>query len=279
MMVAVALAAVLLASAITISPQPRLDRVAHTGRAFAYRTATTRRVNAGGIAIVVVGLTWLPLQTILASVILLAAVWGRRRSSRRNRRRNRESDDLIAGLGVLVAELRIGAHPARAFTCAGAEVSGSVGVALCTVAARAHLGGDVEGGLRAVADASVISAHWRRLAVCWNLAHQHGLAVSHLVGAAARDIAERQRFTARLDASLAGARATASILAILPLFGVLLGQLIGAGPIELLLGGGAGGWLLVMGVVLAALGLAWANRIVDSLYVDGRIARPKRCRV
>jgi tight adherence protein B len=138
------------------------------------------------------------------------------------------------------------------------------------------LGGDVEKGLRVVAEASIISAHWGRLAVCWNLAHRHGLAVSHLIAATARDMVERQRLSAGLDASLAGARATATILAALPLFGVLLGQSIGARPVELLLGGGGGGWLLVAGVFLVAIGLAWSDRIADCLYFDGRVGTARR---
>ena len=82
---------------------------------------------------------------------------------------------------------------------------------------------------------------------------------------AQRDIVERRRFTARVESGLAGARATATILAGLPLLGVLLGQLIGARPLAFLLGGGVGGWLLVIGVVLICLGLTWADRITGRL--------------
>ena len=66
---------------------------------------------------------------------------------------------------------------------------------------------------------------------------------------------------------MAGARATASILTGLPVLGVLLGQLIGARPLSLLLGGHAGGWLLVVGSALACAGLLWADRITDRVTV------------
>jgi tight adherence protein B len=47
--------------------------------------------------------------------------------------------------------------------------------------------------------------------------------------------------------------------------GVLLGQLIGARPLSFLLSGHAGGWLLVVGSMLACAGLVWSDRITDRL--------------
>ena len=57
------------------------------------------------------------------------------------------------------------------------------------------------------------------------------------------------------------ARTTAVVLAGLPLLGIGLGQLIGADPVEFLLSGGLGGWLLVAGVMLACCGLMWSDAI------------------
>jgi tight adherence protein B len=79
--------------------------------------------------------------------------------------------------------------------------------------------------------------------------------------AAQCDIVERSRFDARVTAGMAGARATAGVLAGLPLAGVALGELIGAQPVRFLIGGGVGGWLLLVGVVLACCGLLWSDRI------------------
>ncbi|WP_372508582.1 type II secretion system F family protein, partial [Mycobacterium palustre] len=118
---------------------------------------------------------------------------------------------------------------------------------------------------RILAVKQALPAHWDRLAVCWQLASEQGLAIATLMRAAQRDIAERQRFTARVSSGMAGARATAAILAGLPLLGVLLGQLLGARPLSFLLDGHVGGWLLVAGSVLACAGLLWADRITDGL--------------
>ncbi len=60
-----------------------------------------------------------------------------------------------------------------------------------------------------------------------------------------------------------GPRATAAVLAGLPVAGIALGQLIGARPLAFLCGVGAGGWLLVIGVLLACAGLMWSDRIAE----------------
>jgi len=51
------------------------------------------------------------------------------------------------------------------------------------------------------------------------------------------------------------------VLAGLPLLGIGLGELIGAEPVSFLLSTRAGGWLLVIGVTLACVGLLWSDRI------------------
>lgn len=221
-------------------------------------------------ALVVVGaavpaVILLPLTAAVAVALLIGMVAARRRRRRRAGQRTGEGQALAAALEVLVGELRVGAHPVRAFGVAAEEAGGAVGGSLRAVAARALLGADVAGGLQTMAAAAAAPTHWERLAVCWRLAAEHGLAMSTLMRAAQRDIVERQRFTARVEAGLAGARATAAILAGLPVLGVLLGQLIGARPLAFLLGGGIGGALLVLGVLLICLGLVWSERITGRL--------------
>lgn len=215
------------------------------------------------VCVLVGAVVWMPLATVLAVLIVGATVTLRYRRRRRARHATQEGQALESALDVLVGELRVGAHPAQAFSVAADETEGSVAAALRAVAARARLGADVSGGLRAAALSSALPAQWERLAVCWQLASDHGLAISTLMRAAQRDIAARQRFSDKLAAGMAGPRATAAILAGLPLLGVLLGQLIGARPLSFLLHGHAGGWLLVTGVVLACCGLLWSDRITD----------------
>ena len=203
----------------------------------------------------------LPTGVFAAGAIVGVAAWMRRRRRVLVNRRAAESAALQAALEVLVGELRIGAHPVAAITVAAGEVDGPVSESLRAVAARAWLGADVAAGLQSVTDRSSMPALWERLAVCWRLAEDCGLSIATLMQTAHRDVVERVRFSAKVDAGMAGARTTAAVLAGLPLLGVGLGELIGAKPLSFLLSGGAGSWFLVIGVVLACGGLLWSDRI------------------
>jgi tight adherence protein B len=202
-----------------------------------------------------------PVTAVFAAVTVGATLAMRRRQHVRQQRSAAESAALQGALDALVSELRVGAHPVAAFESAANEVDGAVATALCAVAARARLGADVVGGLRNVATRSSTPAYWERIAVCWELAQSHGLGIAALMHTAQRDIIARVRFSAGVHSGMAGARATATVLTGLPVLGVGLGELIGADPLRFLLSGGVGGWLLIVGVMLACCGLLWSDRI------------------
>jgi tight adherence protein B len=259
-------AALLLSTALIVVPGSPRRRIAPA--APIRRQVPPLHANGVGWIIACAGVAAalvLPSTTLLAVAVLGATAGLRYRRRGRIRRAADEGRTLEAALDVLVGELRAGSHPVRAFRVAADETYGTVALSLRAVAARARLGADVIAGLHTAARSSVLPAHWHRLAVCWQLAGDHGLAIATLMRAAQRDIAERQRFSARVTAGMAGARATAMILAGLPLLGVLLGQLIGARPLSFLLSGHAGGGLLVIGSMLVCAGLLWSDRITDRL--------------
>jgi tight adherence protein B len=251
-------AAVLLAVATLIRPDSARRRLIRQRRSFPRRASLMAGVSAA-----VVMLSCAPPATAAAIAVAALTVASRRR--RRNIRRLSvdENRSLAMALEVLVGELRIGAHPVSAFEVAADEASGMVKSVLSGVAARARLGGDVAAGLRAAGSRPALGAQWHRLAACWQIAADHGLPIAALVRAAQTDIVERQRFSERVDSSMAGARATASILATLPVIGVFLGELIGAAPLAYLTGGGIGGGLLAAGTGLLCLGVVWAGHITD----------------
>lgn len=261
-MTAVATAALLLAAAVLTTPPP----VRHHLRApAAGRSRPVARVAVAPMLVVAVAAVALagPPALATACAVVAAATEMRRRRWARDRRQRADARAMAAALDILIGELRVGAHPLRALAVAAAESDGEVGLALRAVAARAHLGADVPAGIRSIGADSSLPVYWDRLAVFWQLAADHGLAMSTLMGAAHRDILDRQRFAERMRAALAGARATAVILALLPALGVLLGQIVGAHPLRFLLGGGPGGVLLVLGVGLVCAGMVWADLIVD----------------
>lgn len=219
-------------------------------------------IGAAGLCVVAVALE-VPWPVVAAAVLAAVTLTGRTLRTRRARRHVQEALELQGALAVLVGELRAGAHPVAAFDTAAAEVDGPVSTGLREVAARARLGADVPGGLKAVACASSMPTHWDRLAVYWQLAQDHGLAIAALMRAAERDVVARERFSSRVRSGMAGARATASVLAGLPLLGIGLGQLIGANPLRFLFGDGS--TVLLVGVGLSCLGLAWSDRITTAV--------------
>ncbi len=256
-----AAAAMVLALAVALLPSVPRRRIAPTGSARRPlpRTAAGWTVGCAALPIALL----VPLTTVVALAIVTATVGLRCHRRNRRLRMAAENQSLQAAIDVLVGELRVGAHPVRAFSVAAAETDGTVAAAFRAVAARARLGADVAAGLHGAGASSALPAQWNRLAVCWQLAAQHGLGISVLMRAAQRDIVARQQFSTRVTTKLAGARATATVLAALPVLGVLLGQLIGAQPLHFLLGGRTGGWLLVIGTMLACGGLLWSDRITD----------------
>lgn len=252
-------AALALAVAVLITPvSPRRRLAALRGRRrLPRRVRPVWCLAAAAVAMALMA----PAAVAVAGVIVGGTLVIRRRGRGAQRRRSAESFALQAALDVLAGELRAGAHPVEAFGVAASEADEAVAPALRAVAARARLGADVAAGLRSVAARSALPGHWNRVAVSWRLAQTHGLAIATLMRAAQRDVAERQRFSARVNAGMAGARTTATMLACLPVLGIGLGQLIGAEPVRFLLSGGPGGWLLVVGVSLGCAGLLWSDRI------------------
>lgn len=257
-------AALALALALLTAPGPSRHRLRARGRAKAPRAAAWLLVPLG--VVLALGLAAATSAGVVVAVAIVGAtVEMRRRNRRRRRARADEAAALRGALDVLVGELRVGAHPVAAFGVAADETEGVVATALRTIAARARLGADVAAGMLSVAGHSSLPGQWERLAVCWQLAQTHGLAIGTLMQTAQRDLVERQRFSSRVEAGMAGARTTAAVLAGLPAIGILLGQLIGADPLGFLLSGGFGGWLLIIGVLLACAGLLWCDRITGSM--------------
>ncbi|KXP10290.1 type II secretion system F family protein [Tsukamurella pseudospumae] len=182
----------------------------------------------------------------------------------RSRARNEAAARLsavLAGVDAMVAELSVGAHPAAACGTAGRDADDPhVRAVFAEMAGRAELGGDVAAGLRAHA---AESAAWTRIAAAWETGTRHGIGMGELLASVREDLRSRERYLGRAHSALAGARATAQVLAALPVLGVLMGQLIDADPVGTLLGTGAGGVLLVVGTCLTCAGLLWSRAIAD----------------
>lgn len=187
----------------------------------------------------------------------------RRRATRQRRTGETAAAELAEALGVLVAELRTGAHPADAARAAAADGHGASSRALAAAAAAARLGGNVPEVLRSASPAPL--RPWlARLADAWSLADRHGIALADLLDAVRADTEQRVRFAADMQARLAGPRTTAAVLAGLPLLGLALGQAVGAAPLHVLGATAVGQVLLVIGTGLACAGVLWSARLMTT---------------
>ena len=205
----------------------------------------------------------------VAAAMVTGTVVVRRRADRDRRTAATAATGLSDALGILVAELRAGAHPGDAITAAAeTQLDGSahagtdVARALSAVAAAARLGGDVPAVLRSAGPVP-LHAWLGRLADAWSLADRYGIPLADLLDAVRSDTEHRVRFAAEVQARLAGPRATAAVLAGLPLLGLALGQAVGAAPLHVLGETVVGQVLLVIGTTAACIGVLWSARLVS----------------
>ncbi|GGW40655.1 type II secretion system F family protein [Streptomyces caelestis] len=212
-----------------------------------------------GLVLAVLGASVLPVVLGAAGVPLLRRV---RLAGQVRQDRERRADAVIALCGALAGEVRAGRQPGEALLRAARDCGG-LADAQATVLAAARFGGDVPNAL-ATAARQPGAEGLRGLAACWRVAVDQGAGLAaglDRLSAALR--AERDQ-RSDLRAQLAGARATAVLLAGLPALGLLIGTALGADPLHVLLHTTAGLGCLVAGGVLEGLGLWWVLRIVRS---------------
>ncbi|WP_051581552.1 type II secretion system F family protein [Pseudonocardia acaciae] len=196
---------------------------------------------------------------------MLGGLWlHRRRVAARRRRTEAELTALVDALGVMTTELRAGAHPANAAADAATSGTAAVHRVLASVATGARLGADVPALLGRYATAEPdLPGELERLAGAWALAERHGVALAELLDAVRADLDARIRLTGQVTAQLAGPKASAAVLAGLPLLGIALGQGIGANPWHVLTATPVGQLLLVVGTALVCAGVTWSGRIMS----------------
>lgn len=267
---AVALAAALLCWPAETGRLRLMQLYRRRGRATTSRSSVPRRRGLLLIALAAAVGTQLagPAGTLAAAMAAGTATAGWR-GARDRRAAAAATTGLSDVLGVLVTELRAGAHPGDAVRAAAdAHAGGLPGTlpdaarALAVVAAAARFGGDVPAALRSTGPAPLRS--WlARIADAWSLADRYGIPLADLLDAVRSDTEHRVRFAAEVQARLAGPRATAAVLAGLPLLGLALGQVMGAAPLRVLGETLIGQVLLVIGTTLACAGVLWSARLVS----------------
>lgn len=190
--------------------------------------------------------------------------------SRLGRRRRRSHvAELCHGLA---AELRAGATPESALLAAAADHPA------CPRAVHAaRLNADVAGALRADAEEARSDA-LSGLAACWEVAAHTGAGLARGADRVAEVSRSEERLRGELAQELAAPRATARLLALLPLSGLALGQLLGADPFRFLTGTATGRTCLAVGALLSATGWAWSRQVTRSALPDLRVDSRRRRR-
>jgi tight adherence protein B len=196
--------------------------------AFVDRPLWQPTLIGGLVAATVGGLLGGVVAGVGAAVYAMLAVRSvaRRRATRRQRGARCDLLDRLAGLA---ADLRAGLPVPAAFATAGSDKEDEPLLRLT----------------RAAAD----------------LAEETGAPLADLVERIETDARATDRALAAADAQAAGARATAILLAGLPLGGVALGFGIGVDPLAVLFRTPIGMACAAGAVVLQLLGLAWTNRL------------------
>jgi tight adherence protein B len=178
-------------------------------------------------------------------------------------------DALTEALRSMVAELRAGAHPATAAESAAVDARPSAAQAMRSIAAAARLDGDIERALAASRAATPTTATvLTQLSRAWTLASRHGLPLAEVLDAVRGDLETRVRFARQVVARMAGPRASAAILALLPTVGLALGEAMGAHPLHILTTTPTGQLLLLTGTTLACAGLTWSARITNQVVLS-----------
>jgi len=200
------------------------------------------------------------LVALLAGVVALAGTrsWVART---RDRAEDGRLAGLAEGLGALTAELRGGAALGTATTAAVAACGNDESGRALARAVRMPEPGRRPRALAREDDAGTSAVD--RISAAVLLSMRTGCSLADVLAAVHDDLRARRRHGQELRSATAAPRASAALLAGLPLLGLAMGSGIGADPWHVLTATGTGQVLLVTGVAFELAGLAWSRRLVD----------------
>jgi tight adherence protein B len=165
---------------------------------------------------------------------------------------------------AMLGELAAGQPPQRALARAA-----DVWTELAPVAGAGALGADVADELRALAVRPGAGA-LERLAGAWQLCAATGSGLASALEQVLATLRAEHEVVLAVRSELAAARATARLLAVLPLVVLVMAQGIGGDPWHFLLATVPGQLCLGLGALLGVSGVTWLERIADEAQGEVR---------
>ena len=156
---------------------------------------------------------------------------------------------------VVAAQLSSGATPRAALQVAAMECP-----TLELAVATASIGGDVSAALVRAGE-TIGQEGLASLGRAWRLGERLGAPMKGLADQVSQQVRSEQATRELVGAELAGPRASAKLMALLPLIGVGMGKVSGGDPVGFLLGSPPGQLCLVAGVALTCAGVVWSDRL------------------
>ncbi len=173
---------------------------------------------------------------------------------------------VVQRLGVLLAA---GVAPVSAWGYLAAVARGPDAERVRAVADAAVGGDGITEAIAGVADSTPANASWRGLAAAWHVATEAGAPLAPTLvelAASLRSLAQNQR---DVQTALAAPAATARMVMVLPVIGILFGIALGFDVLGTLFGTLPGLACLALGAMLMIAARWWNRRLIAA-------ARPKR---
>ena len=250
-----AVAAAVVTALLVLPAAPRLHR---SPRGSALRGGSVLAATA-------VGVVGAAMPHLSALVVIGVGVVAAGFALVRRRSRRREAAVVAARVletcELLAAELASGQPPGQSLRRAA-----EVWPVLSPAAEAFDLGGDVPHALRGLAT-DPGAGDFRLVAAAWAVAHRTGHGLGESLRRCAESLRSAQAMQRVVEGELASARATARLVAALPVLALLMGAGAGGSPVSFLLGQPLGLACLAGGLGFGFAGLWWIESIAGDVEV------------